>query len=138
MSVLQRKPMLESEEPAPGRITGEFAMQNSVDATVSRLDLILTSPLLTAACLDSESPPPGAGPWKLKATRVRIRSWSACAALRRSIASVFALKPSQSAGEFKTVLTFSLGGLAVSLQLAAQAKAAGLDEVLTAILLQSS
>ena len=138
MSALQWKPMLETGEPAPKRMTGELAMQGFVGAPISRLDLILVSPLLTAARLDSEAPPPGAGPRELKATRALMRLWSACAMLRQGIASVFAPKPSQSAGEFKTVLTFSLGGLALSMQPATQAKAPGLDEVLTTILLLSS
>lgn len=108
------------------------------DAPISEIDLILANPLLAAARPTPEVSPPAEGPRGQTVARAPMGLGSICNVLRQGIVSLFAPEPAQSADEFKTILIFSLGGLAISFQLAAQAKAAGLDEFLAGILLLSS
>jgi hypothetical protein len=112
-------------------------MPRRSDAPISEIDLILANPLLAAARLNPEASP-AKGPRGQAVARATIGLGSMCNVLRQGIASLFAPEPAQSADEFRTILIFSLGGLAISFQLAAQAKAADLDKVLASILLLSS
>jgi hypothetical protein len=136
MSAPHRKPIRETGKPAPGRTRAEFAEPCRSGAPMSRLDLILASPLLAALRPNLGASPPG--PRGQKPARAPTRVQAMYAMLCRDIASLFAPEPAQSGEELKTILMFSLGGLALSFHLAAQAKAAGLDEVLAGILLLSS